>query len=53
MFRIIIEESMPGHDDVVKRYEQNVDALDLKAVMAAVNKVPRKPRVRKTKEDAI
>jgi len=35
----------------VKIYEQVVDELDVPAVMLAVNRKPRKPRVRKEKED--
>ena len=31
----------------VERYAQTVEELDLRAVMAAVNHRPRKPRVRK------
>lgn len=33
----------------VVRYEQTVDALDMNALIAAVNRKPRKPRVPKAK----
>lgn len=52
MFRILIEESTQPQQEgtptqYIKRYEQTVDELDLRLVMQAVNKVPRKPRIRK------
>ena len=31
----------------IRRYEQTTDALDLKAVIAAINKKPRAPRTKK------
>lgn len=44
-----IDAHMPDAPVLVKRYEQTVDAIDLRAVMAAVNHVPRKPRTLKPK----
>lgn len=51
MFRIIIEECDHPEHATVERYRQVVDQLDLKAVMAAVNAKPRKPRERKAKTE--
>jgi len=53
-YRITIEEVFAATERVVedrKIYEQTVDVLDIPAVMAAVNRKPRKPRVRKEKEE--
>ena len=52
MFRIIVDEIKPTRTDDIEsppttRYTQTVDALDLLALIAAVNKGPRKVRVRK------
>ena len=54
MFKVTIEEFQGAPLDgqtpaPVKRYEQTVDVIDMRAVMAAVNKKPRAPRVRKSK----
>ena len=53
MFRIIVDEIKPSTDldeealPPTTRYTQTVDALDLIALIAAVNKGPRKARTRK------
>ena len=52
MYRIIIEEVDHPDHATVERYRQMVDVLDLPAVMAAVNRKPRKPRERKAKDRA-
>ena len=55
MFRVTVEEILEVNpkdapaSDPIKRFEQCVDALDLSAVIAAVNRKPRKPRVAKPK----
>ena len=52
-YTVNIEETTKDDPpQVVKRYEQTVDALDLKRVMDAVNHKPRAPRVRKAKAPA-
>ena len=52
-YTVTIEETTKDDPpQVVKRYEQTVDALDLKRVMDAVNHKPRAPRVRKAKAPA-
>lgn len=52
-FRITVIEEISGEDgkiaEPVVRYEQVVDQVNLPAVFAAINKAPRKPRVRKEK----
>lgn len=54
-FRVTVEEIFPTSNlevekrEPIKRFEQVVDVLDLPAVFAAVNKAPRKPRVRTPK----
>jgi hypothetical protein len=52
-FRVSVVEEIAGQDgkivEPIVRFEQVVDALNLQAVFAAVNKPPRKPRVRKPK----
>ena len=55
MFRITIEEivttpSSEGENDaLVKRYEQTVEEINLKAIIAAVNAQKRGPRAAKVK----
>lgn len=56
MYRVTVEEIVPAaiaaQDQsalLVKRYTQEVDLLDLNAVIAAVNRKPRKPRTVKVK----
>ena len=49
MFKVTIEEFQGAPEDgqaapPVKRYEQTVDVIDMKRVMAAVNHKPRAPR---------
>lgn len=52
-FTVTIEETTKDDPpQIIKRYEQTVDAIDLKAVMKAVNQKPRAPRVRKPKAPA-
>ena len=52
-YTVTIEETTKDDPpQVVKRYEQTVDALDLTRVMDAVNHKPRAPRVRKAKAPA-
>ncbi len=46
MFEIVVKEIKEG-GEIVERYRQTVDVLDLQKVMAAVNAKPRKPRVKK------
>ena len=58
MWRVTIEEMLktevaglqgtPAADVVIKRYFQEVDAIDLRAVMAAVNNVKRRRKSNKT-----
>ena len=52
-YRITVEEIVPaeapGADVVIARYIQQVDELDLRAVINAVMHKPRKPRERKAK----
>jgi hypothetical protein len=52
MFEVIVTEVNQAADGTrsgtVERYRQCVDAIDLRAVMAAVNKRPRKSRSRST-----
>lgn len=57
MFKVTIEEipppaQPPGGEsgEPIKRYEQVVDTIDMRAVMAAVNTPPRVKRVRKAKK---
>jgi hypothetical protein len=45
----ITETTKDDPPQVIKRYEQTVDALDIRLVQKAVNTAPRKPRVRKAK----
>ena len=56
MFTVtVIEHEVGPNGDaikVVKRYEQSVDALDLAALTAMINRKPRKPRERKLKQVA-
>ena len=55
MFRITIEEivttpSSAGENEcLVKRYEQTVELIDLKKIIAAINSKPRGPRAAKVK----
>lgn len=52
-YTVTVEETTKDDPPVVvKRYEQTVDVIDMKAVMKAVNTKPRAPRVRKQKEKA-
>ena len=54
-YQVTIEEFTDDQNPVlnegIERYRQTVDVLDLKAVMAAVNKTPRKPRTPKVKAE--
>jgi hypothetical protein len=56
MFEVTVKEVKDRDADgvgySVERYRQTVDLIDLKAVMAAVNKVPRKPRTKKEQQQA-
>lgn len=57
MFKITVVELTGQHmpsdqPEEIKRYEQIVDALDLPAVMAAVNRKPRAPRKSRAKDVA-
>lgn len=52
LVRVPTTEDAPPKFETLERYQQTVDALDLKLVMQAVNHVPRKPRVRKVAEAA-
>lgn len=55
-FKVTVEEITTAQDETlpssIKRYEQTVDAINLRAVMAAVNQVPRKSRAKKERTDA-
>lgn len=44
---VTVDQDIEAGDGTILRYRQTVDTLDLQAVMAAVNKVPRKKRERK------
>lgn len=52
MFKVTVEEVtgiLDGEPElIIERYKQVVDQLNLRAVMAAVNQTPRKPRAKKT-----
>jgi hypothetical protein len=56
-YRITVEEVLPAVgermvDTTISRYVQQVDAIDLQKIIAAVNAKPRAPRVRKAKVTA-
>jgi hypothetical protein len=47
MYRIVVTEVTNIKDDEqegIERYRQTVDALDIPALIAVINKVPRKKR---------
>jgi hypothetical protein len=47
MFTVTVVETLVETNvepEVVQRYEQTVDAIDLRAIISAVNQKPRKPR---------
>jgi len=53
-FRVTVEEIFPGPEgsdstELIKRFEQVVDQIDLPKVFAAINTPPRKKRERKPK----
>lgn len=48
--RVPTTEDAPPKFETLERYVRTVDALDIKSVMQAVERPPRKPRVRKVAE---
>ncbi len=55
MFKVVVTEvnamsDLGAQASEVKRFEQCVDVLDLRAVISAVNQKPRKPREPKVKK---
>jgi hypothetical protein len=58
MFKIVITEWTPASQsderpvpEVMERYSQSVDAIDLPKIIAAVNSKPRKPRAPNAKQE--